>query len=63
MIVGEALSCMVNVTGNASLSNGLKLVPNAPTITHLQFAVDTLNFYDAKEDQIKNVIVKAPFIF
>lgn len=49
VIVGEALSCMV-IVSNASLSNGLKLVPNAPTITHLQFTVDTLIFYDAKED-------------
>lgn len=41
-IVGEALNRMVTVAGKANLVNRFKLVINAPMITHLQLADDTL---------------------
>lgn len=47
---------MISVVDEAGLISGFKPAANAPIITHLQFADDTLLFCDAKEDQIKSVI-------
>lgn len=46
-IVGEALSCMITIVGEANLINGFKSAASAPTITRLQFAVETLLFCKA----------------
>lgn len=55
-IVGEALSMMIDIAGEASLIDGFKPVLTVPRITHLQFADDTIIFCGAKEEQVKNVV-------
>ena len=40
---------------NQNLISGFRVAKTAPSISHLQFADDTLIFCEAKEDQIKNV--------
>lgn len=57
-IVGEALSCMVFVVGEANLITGFRLARRAPVsvITHLQFIGNTLLFGTSEENQVKNVI-------
>ena len=39
---------------NQNLIRGFKVARSAPSISHLQFADDTLIFREANEDQIKN---------
>ena len=47
---------MITTAGEANLLSGFKPAASAPTITHLQFADDTLLFCEPQEDQIKNII-------
>lgn len=49
------LSEMVMVAGDANLIRGFISAPEALFISHLQFADDTVIFYAAEKDQIKNV--------
>lgn len=55
-IVGEALSMMIDIAGEASLIDGFKPALTVPRITHLQFADDTIIFCGAEEEQVKNVV-------
>ena len=48
---------MISVAGKANLISGFRSVASGPTIMHLQFADDTIIFYDEKEEKIKNVVV------
>lgn len=42
---------------DANLIIGFRPTMGAPSLTHLQFADDTIILYDANEDQVKNVKV------
>ena len=55
-MVGEALSRMMSAAGEAALISGFKPTINGPTVTHLQYADDTLIFCEAEDEQIKNVV-------
>ena len=54
VIVGEALSRMIEAAAGGNLINGFGTGINGPTVSNLQFADDTLLFCDADEDEIKN---------
>lgn len=54
--MGETLSRMFTVVGEAHLNSGFIPAANAPLITHLQFADDTIIFCRAEEDQVKNFL-------
>lgn len=56
MIVGEALSRMMLVAGEANLINGFMPASNASKVTHLQYADDTIIFCVVEEEQVKNVV-------
>lgn len=55
VFVGEMLSEKVMAAGDANLIRGFISAPEALFICHLQLADDTVIFYAAEEDQIKNV--------
>lgn len=55
VIVGEVFIMMAMAAGNAGLIRGFKVAADAPIISHLQFADDTLIFCEANEGFIKNV--------
>ena len=57
VIVAEALSRMVAEAEKQNLIKGFRVNRTAPSISHLQFADDTLIFCEANEDQIRNVKV------
>lgn len=51
----EAFSRMVAKGRSGNLIKGFQPGSQAPVISHLQFADDTLLFCDAQEDQVKNI--------
>lgn len=55
LIVGEALSRMINAVVDVGLFAGFSVAKNTPAIGHLQFADDTLIFCGNDEDQIRYV--------
>ena len=55
VIVGEALSRIIETTASGSLIKGFRTSINGPTVSHFQFANDTLLFCYAEDDKIKNV--------
>lgn len=55
-IVGDALSRMISAATEANLISGFRPTRAAPRVSHLQFDDDTLLFYAAEEDQVKNAI-------
>lgn len=57
VIVGEALSKMISKAEGSGLVQEFQLSQGTPMISHLQFADDTLNFCDAKKEDIMNVKV------
>ena len=54
-IIGEALSRMLSKAEGSNLINGFKPSLDAPSVPHLQYADDTLIFYDAEDNQVKNM--------
>lgn len=50
VIVGEAFSRMIGVAERANLICGFSPAPLAPTVSHLQFANDTIIFCEAHKD-------------
>lgn len=40
---------------DANLISGFCPAPSAPSVSHLQFADDTIIFFEAFEEQVKNV--------
>ena len=55
LIVAEALRLMINKAVSAGLFEGFTVARNSPAISHLQYVDDTLIFYGAEEDQVRNV--------
>lgn len=53
--VREALSTMIGVTENAGLMAGFKVAALATSISHLQYADNTLIFCEAEDDQVRNI--------
>lgn len=53
--MGEAFSRMIGAAERANLICGFSPAPLAPTVSHLQFANDTIIFCEAHKDRIKNV--------
>lgn len=48
---------MISAAGEANLITGYRSTRTTPTITHLQFADDTLIFGAAEEFEVKNIII------
>lgn len=55
MLVGEALSRMLEPASNANPIRGFKPAANSPLVSHIQFADGTMILCDANSDQIPNV--------
>ena len=55
VIVGEALGRMLSKAEDCNLIHGFKPSQNAPSVSHLQYADDTLLFCNADEDQKKKI--------
>lgn len=49
------MSRIIEAAANENLIKGFKPSTTAPTITHLQFADDTLLFCDAEDEEVQNV--------
>lgn len=56
VIVGEALSRMIDAARDANLITDFFPTRGAPVITHLQYANDTLLFGAAEESEGRNII-------
>lgn len=56
VIVGEALSRMIDAARDANLIAGFFPTRGGPVITHLQYANDTLLFGAAEENEGRNII-------
>ena len=52
VIIGEALSRMIEAAANENLIKGFKTGPTGPSVTHLQFADDTLLFCDVEMEEV-----------
>lgn len=57
VIVGEALSRMFSKALEANLISGFRPSLGGPLVTHLHFADDTIIFFEAKKEEIRNVKV------
>eukprot|EP00268_Persea_americana_P024118 TRINITY_DN23589_c0_g4_i1.p1 TRINITY_DN23589_c0_g4~~TRINITY_DN23589_c0_g4_i1.p1 ORF type:complete len:113 (-),score=9.97 TRINITY_DN23589_c0_g4_i1:239-577(-) len=55
VIIGEALSRIIEAAANENLIKGFKLSTTAPTVTDLRFANDTLLFCAAEDEEVQNV--------
>ncbi|XP_026384636.1 uncharacterized protein LOC113280196 [Papaver somniferum] len=55
LLVGEALSYMIKQAQEQGLISGFQVAANGTSVSHMQFADDTLIFLDADMDQIKNL--------
>lgn len=55
-IAREPLSRMISAARKSNLISGFSPTSNAPRITHLQFAEDTIIFCAAEEDQVKYIL-------
>lgn len=54
MLVGEALSRMLEAASNAYPIRGFKPAANSPLASHIQFSDDAMILCDANSDQILN---------
>ena len=54
-IIGEALSRMLSKAEDCNLISGSKASPDAPSVSHLQYADEPFLFCDAEDDQVKNM--------
>lgn len=54
-IVGVALSLLITVVAEANLITCFRLARTSSIVSHLQFVDDTILFYAAEENQVKNI--------
>lgn len=55
VIIGEALSRMLSRAVEAKLISGCRVAFGGLTVLHIQFVDDTVIFYEANEEEVRNV--------
>ena len=55
LLLAEGLSCLLKSQSESSQLSGIKLAPSAPSVNHLLFTDDSMLFFKASVDGVKEV--------